>query len=645
MAWLQLVPALAVATALVVVPGLPIAWALRLRGLAFFAASLAASVAVIGVASVVAPVAGFGWSLLPVLAVTVAVTLVALCVRLVDRRPARAVPRLSRAQRWAWISAFLIAAALIAFVLVSGIGRPGNFSQSYDNVFHLNTVAWILEHGDSSPFAMTMTTPGQAPSFYPTLWHAIVSLTVQLSGASIPFATNAVSLVVAAIVWPIGILFFARPFFAPKPANIFAAGILAAAFSAFPYHLFSWGILYPNLLSVALLPTALGFLHAALRHHQQAGTGRIVAVWVGFVGASGAAIVAHPNAVLGLIALSLPLLVAVARENFRRFGRSRVAWGRLVAIVVAILVAAVVWRSITTTDNVRQFGSNPIQAFFGALTNAPITSSYAWFVTLFVLGGIVLLWVTRRHRWLIASYLITVLLYVIVSSLVGPLRDLFTGGWYNDAHRIVFLLPITAMPLAARAASEFIDLMRGAAHRWEFSPVRALGARRRELVVVALAVLLILTGTRGASMTTSKIDVQDVFKLGRHSDMVSKDELKLIERLPETTPDDALIAGNPWNGFGLAFALGDREVLFPHLKGEFGAEAQELGRDFRELPTAEACRLIDDLGVTHMLDSSERLYEHGAPEFDGLNGIGESPLLTRVDREGKASLYEVTGCE
>lgn len=633
-AWVQILPALLTAAAFAILPGLPAALILRLRGLTLVAGSIAASFAVIGLSSFVTPYLGMTWGVLPVLAVSVVLAVVAGIVRLFDRSSTPSHEGPSRARRIAYCAAFVIAAVLIVSVIVPGIGRPWHFSQSYDNVFHLNAVAWILETGNASPTAMTMTSPELTTSFYPTLWHAVVALVVQVSGATIPFATNALSIVVAAGVWPLAIMFFARPFFRSSLPAIVASGIIAAAFSAFPYHVFSWGILYPNLLSVALLPIALGFLHAALRHHRLRETGRIGALWIGFAGALGASVLAHPNAVLGLIAISLPVFVVVAVENFTRFGSSPKFWGRLAGIGVAVLCMAFVWRSISTDDSNRDFGNHPVTALLGALTNSPITSAHAWFITVFVLLGAVLLWRGATHRWLVISYGITVMLYVVVSSTVGPFRDFFTSGWYNDAHRLAFLLPITAVPLAVAGAAAMLRTLQQGLGQASFA---------KRVLVVGIALLLVVTGTRGASMDSSQDDMFVMFEPGAPG-LVSDNELALMERLDETTPADALIAGNPWNGSGLAFALGHRDVLFPHLKGVWSPEAQQFAQDLRELPKDEVCALVEELGVTHVLGSDEPLYIKGSESFEGLNDLQERAPLTKIDSEGDATLYRIDGC-
>ena len=50
---------------------------------------------------------------------------------------------------------------------------------------------------------------------------------------------------------------------------------------------------------------------------------------------------------------------------------------------------------------------------------------------------------------------------------------------------------------------------------------------------------------------------------------INPDELQLFEDVAELTPEDAVIAGNPWNGSALAYAFTGRRVLFPHVGGAY----------------------------------------------------------------------------
>ncbi|MFV0433669.1 MAG: DUF6541 family protein [Leucobacter sp.] len=668
--WLQFAPVLLLALVATVLPGLPIAWMLRLRGMAFLAAAVAASFVVLAVAMIATPLIGIAWGPLPVVLTAAVVTAVLIPIRVLTGRgiAAREAPRLDLRRRV--VSALPTAAALLlAFVLISwviriGIGAPDSFSQSYDNVFHLNAVAWILETGNASPFAMTMTTLG-SPTYYPTLWHATAALVAQLSGCSVAVATNALTFAVVGWIWPVGMVFFARLVIGGGPLRTFAIAGMSTASSVFPYAALTWGVLYANTLATALLPIAIGFLLLGLRGglpQRQP----LPSVWIAFCGALGATVLAHPNAILGFGVFAIPMLIAFGYRTLRsgrrseqrdRSSRTKLALqfgGTVVAIVC--FAALWLWLSLQTTDNNRTYGYSPLSALDDVLTGAPMNLERAVGLAVLTLLGIVLLILRRRQWWIIAAYGFAVLLYVVAASTSGTVRDVLTGGWYNDAHRIAFLIPIAAVSLAAAAVAMLLEMLSAGLGRW----VRQTGssaARRLRPVALAVTLMLIIGSVQGQSLQSTQEYIRDLFGVDTGSEpgadpetdpgLVSNDELALFERLPETTPETALIAGDPWNGAAFAFAIGHRNVLFPHLQGSETPEMHQLATEFASLPAAEACELVTDLGVTHMIESSDRPYQNrteDSDEFKGLHRLDRSPVLTRVDEEGGAALYEITGC-
>jgi len=642
--WIAAAPAVLIAAMLATVPGLPTAWALRLRGLPLLAASIAASFAIIAVASVAAPIIGMRWSVLPVLIVAAVVTAVAIALRRFIPSPGAVSRTASNGARGTIIAvtigALAIAAAVIGQELARAIADPQNISQTYDGVFHLNAVAQILSTGDASPLHMNLAYPEREMLLYPTLWHATVALTAQLAGAGVAVSTNAVAIAVAAWVWPVAILFFAAPFFVRRPIHLLLGGVLASVFSAFPYLLLAWGVLYPNLLATALLPIALGALHAALKYRALpenpllGGRQPLVSTWVVMVGAGGAAAFAHPNTVFGLAALAIPLLVSVA-FNVRRADLSgRVKAWRLSAIVLVLLCIVALWVAISTHES-RGYDSSLIRGVASALSNAPLIDAKAWFLTVLVLGGAGLLLAFRRHRWLLVSYAITVLLFAVTVGLTGAIRDFLTGAWYNDAARLAALLPIAALPLAGIAGVLLLD-----------SVDEKLKGRWLGVGGAAAVLALLLVGARGSSIPAQSGWIAQLYRVSDDSPLLSPDELALIERVPAEVPEGSLIAGDPWTGTALVFALGDREALFPHLKGDFGDEAMTLAGELRELDERQACALFEELGVDFALDFGGGEYNSGnssaSARFEGLRDIGGSPALERVDQQGDAVLYRIT---
>lgn len=642
--WVSAAPAIIAAAALVTLPGLPIAVILRLRRLTLLAASIAASFAYIAISSILTPLVGLPWSVLPYLATATIVTLAALALRPLLKVCSREV----RPIGLPFIAGAIVVAGGIATVLVArGIGDATNVSQTYDGLFHLNAVTQILSNADASPFHLNLAYPLQEVTFYPSVWHATVALIAQLTGAAVPVATNALVLTVSAWVWPVAMLFLSERVFVRRPQHLFVAAVLIVSFSAFPYLLIAWGVLYPNLLSTALLPVAFGFFLLALRTTRHSQGVPLVSAWIVTAGAIGAASLAHPNAVFGLaVLIVVPLIQATIRILRGNRATPQKVW--LVASIIFILLSFVVlWVVIGTSDNSRTYEGSIFRALASGVGNAPLLNSHAWFLTALVALGAVTLFMMRVRLWLIGTYVVSLALYVVSSGMDGSVRDLLTGVWYNDAHRLAALLTVPAILLAGVAATALFDSIQVGIERFARKTGKSRGYAWPQIYGVGFIVLLFI-GANGVAIQEQATWIRHVHMEHERSPILSADEFKLLDRLDETVPEGALIAGNPWTGTAYAMTLSDRDVLFPHFKGDYGEAASTIASDFGTLGVA-ACSKLESLNVNYMLEFAGPIYRSsvssGPDHFTGLNGLSSSTLLTEVDREGAAVLYKVTGCK
>ena len=204
MSWLAFAPTFLTALGILVLPGIVLGWFLRLRGLTLFALAGPLSVSLIAVAAIGAGATGIKWSAIPVAALTVVSSLCALgWTRWVG---VNSTADISRGRRGAAapVVGFAFAFCAISAMLVFAIRNPEYFSQRYDNIFHLNAVRYVIETQNASPLWIgSMTSADNSLAFYPSGWHAVVSLISELSSASIFASTNAANFVVAAIIWPL----------------------------------------------------------------------------------------------------------------------------------------------------------------------------------------------------------------------------------------------------------------------------------------------------------------------------------------------------------------------------------------------------------------------------------------------------------
>jgi hypothetical protein len=95
-----------------------------------------------------------------------------------------------------------------------------------------------------------------------------------------------------------------------------------------------------------------------------------------------------------------------------------------------------------------------------------------------------------------------------------------------------------------------------------------------------------------------------------------------------------VVASDPWDGSALLWALADREVLYPHLVGQWDPDRELIAHRLSAAATDPAvCPALRRLGVEWVIDSSGPRYwpwddrqEFYASGFTGLPAVGFRPV-------------------
>ncbi|WP_199430656.1 DUF6541 family protein [Qaidamihabitans albus] len=661
MSWWQLSPALLCAAAIVFLPGYLVLRCWAVRGLVAVGTAAPVSIGLLAVTAVFAPPLGVQWSVWPVLAAAVLLALPGLLLRKLAPAALGIRERVSRPlrSRWtllAYLGAVLVPAVLLTRGLTRMIGHPENISQTWDNVFHLNTVRRILDTGSGSSLTVgglsgteTQTSP------YPAAWHDLVSLVVQLTDTSIPAAVNAVTLVVGALVWPISAIFLTTRVTGTRLVPVLFAGALSAAFGAFPYLILDFGVLYPYFLALALLPAAIGLLAMLAGVGARDGTPGWIAAVVLAATIPGLAL-AHPSTFLALLVFAVPIFV-VALVRYRRVLVSRRAvaaryWLLVGLLIVYLAVALVVWSRIRPSAEASAwlpFQTMP-QAMGQVLAAGFIKQGPTWVVLVLTLVAIVLVARRQIRLWVVGIYLLAASMFVIVSALPdSPFRTFVAGVWYNDSFRLAAQLPPIIVVVAAIAATWLFTSWRGALSRRfrALSWLRPASRTTPAVAAVALAGAIVLGVAGQYSSVHFAVDRgTDNYRADSEAPLLSPAERALLSRLDEHVLPGETIIANPWTGTAFAYAVGDRLTLTPRLRKTYPPEVQKLMDDLHRIGTdPRICSLIREFDSYYVLDFGGGYYMDRDEYHRGLATLASNPALELVDREGTAgSLYRINAC-
>lgn len=651
--WWSVLPQLVGAALLLVSPGLLVALGLRYRGFDALGLSPALSVGVIVIASTLSPFLNVRFNLIPVAAVAVALGAVAWVVS----RSRRGTGITLRSGLWVRSAPFVsagLAMVLVGARVMQAVGGPEHFSQTYDAVFHLNSVKYSLDTGNASSLTIGNMTGG---GFYPAGWNAVATLVASTFALDVPSAVNITNIVIAALFWPLSCLLMSRWAIGRSPAVALAAGIASASLGAFPLLMMDFGVLYPNLLSISVLPGSIA-LAAAISRVSPGWVPRDPPAVLALILSLSGLLVAHPTTFMAWLTWTAPMAGVLAWKviELRRRDSQRAGLARpLAALIAYCCVFLALWIVVRPPSDASFWGPYHTvpQALGEALVFSPMDLPPAWLVAPVALLGVWACVKRPRYRWIAAVFLIFTGLFVVVSGFpISRVRSLLTGVWYNDSFRIGALLPVVAVLLAALGVDWFCHNARSSRRirkiflAWHLVPLRrpALRLSVQGGGTILLIIGAALLGQQGG-LNKEVEQAASKYVLSADSPLVSTDELAIIQRLHNVVPQDAILIGNPYTGASLSYALGDRKSAQLHILSYVSPDLQEIYDHLESVSKdPDVCRAVRGQHAYYVLDFGLLEVHGGNHTPAGLTHLDQNPGVQLVDSQGNAKVYKITAC-
>jgi hypothetical protein len=649
--WAQALPVVAVAALLMVVPG---ALAARWSGTSWSTALAVGpllTTTTLTVAGVLAPAVGLSWSPWVFGAAALGVCALGGLLGLALRRQPDpeddgrnaaghgAGGGDGRASAWSLLAATGIALAGVAAVVLPTTGRPTAFPQSPDTIYHLGTIEWMVQGRDISVLHAGGFASPSGTGFYPAAFHDFAATLAMLTGASPVVAASSTILVIAGIVWPLGLDLLARQVLGHGWWPSLAAGLGAIAFSSFPFWLMGYGVLWPNVYGQAMLPAALVLLTSVVTGPRRLRDGLLLVVSI-----PGLAL-AHPNALIafGLIAGAIVVGAALRAIWRDRRERPRRAVVRSVGVLIGLAAFAGAWMVVTQASAAMR-ASNPKgpemsvgDALVDGFFFAPRNLSPMWLVGVVVLVGAVVLVVRRRGWWVVVAHVAFGTLYVLDAGVDSRWTRLLTWPWYNNSPRLAALMVVTGALLFAAALTGLAE--------WSARALRGRGAPW--LAPAALAVVLV-AGTAGLGYNAHHAALAEYFDLPADESFASTAELDGLRVLGRQVPASSVVAANPWKGATYLYLTSGRRLLFPTEKAYVPGDREILGRRLDEAATDPAvCAAARRLSVDYVITGGTSMTASGGQKrrYRGIDDVPQAPGFRRVASAGGFDLYHLDACK
>lgn len=639
--WLQATPVVLVALLVLLVPGWVAARLLGVRGWPALAVAPAVSVSTVSIGGVLASLVGLRWGTTSFVAGSLLVWLVAVALG----RALRAADRPSPGASAAALAGLVIAAIGVLVVYLPVSGAPDVFPQHPDTIFHLGTVQWMLDRGDISSLEGAGFVTLMGDGFYPAAFHGVVVTVAHLTGASVAVSASVVALTISAVVWPLGCLILARLVFGERLAVTLAAAVMSVAFSAFPYWLMGYGVLWPNLLGYALVPAALACLVAALapgpdRAMTPARGSLLLLACLPGIG------FAHPNAFIALLVIGY-LVVAERLAAFawreRRHRRRLAGWvggGLIVGTVMAAGVAVAITQRADSLRSSNRFGPEATlrEAVIQTVLQGPRGQPRLYLLAAVVLAGaLVLVWRHRDQLWVVGSLAVTAGLFVAVMGVDTRASRLLTWPWYNNPPRLAALVVLPAVLAGTAALVALADLL----SRVKVFQGSSFTSSALWPALVGPTVLVLLTG---GYVEQHRSTISPFFGPSTSMSVVSERELDSLRALAQEIPRSAVVAANPWNGAPFLYLISGRSMLFPTEKTIVPGDRALLAKRLDRAGTSAAvCAAARRQGVQYAITGG-RPFGGGARRYPGVDRVGSSAAFREVASAGPYTLYRLSRC-
>lgn len=590
-----------------------------------------------------------------------------------------------------WFSILLYAfmgLAVVGFIFIKNLDGPDSFLQAWDNSHHLSSIRAFVESGDFSMLTTTSYateldrsfTPWQGESaFYPSAWHCLGALVVSASGASVPMAANAVNAAVVGIALPLSMFVLMERLFAGKRGIVRCGAFVSLAFATFPWGFLTFGPLYPNLLSYAILPVVAVLFMGMFDDGVEVRV-RIVRSLLFVVGIVSLAC-SQPNAVFSVAVLLAPFCVMQAARA-ARFLPWHAAHPRACAIgmgaAAAAAIAAIWWALFNASflQDVIWFDWPAKEGEAQAIANIALLSfSYApaqLLLSALVLLGTACCLIDRRYRWLACSFLIACVICYVDLSHDGFLKHLLAGFWYTDQLRTGSTAALLAIPMAAlglRHAVRFVS-------QWLDRAVTSVGGTPTPYVSAVLVLALSVSAVFFPSYVIPghhKVETAfgDIRNRVEDQNSVSKmnyldaSEKEFVRQVEQIVPDDQPLINSPDDGSIFLYGYEGLRTYYRYLTGyspesneseDSAAIRQGLYRIAEDERVQQAVRsigaeyvLVLDQGKDQDLGSDRERRRFVLKDdidnelWSGIRAIDDStPGFETVLSEGDMRLYRIT---
>ncbi|GAA1689278.1 hypothetical protein GCM10009808_02710 [Microbacterium sediminicola] len=440
--------------------------------------------------------------------------------------------------------------------------------QGPDALAHYQFIRELFD--DAGQGAMSLWPGG---SYYPPLFHLLAAGVIgaaQLVGLQISVFTAfaLVWVLIAGLVFPLGVLLFTRLLVAPRaPTEDAALGLLVPMLAvlsvAHPYQQLVAGPLLTFGFGMSLVPLLLWVSLSAVRALREK-THSEAAWWLALsVSLILVLLLAHPRALIPYALLLSAFLLFQLRSRGLLLVGGLIVLGGLAFSAYSLLVI----RSDKFLHPETWFAQHPATQTLGEAAFFVLSGGTgSWAFALPAAAGVVALIAIPGALWrerygLAIAFLGVLVLYTLTVAADGAFANIATSPWYRDENRVMMMVPIVAIPALVTGC---VLVMRWLSGAW-----RGVGIG---ILLLCGAVLLL---SSSASSDVRERVAQNASLAQKTADsLLSEQKLEAFEAIATAVGEDGLVVSDPMNGSPLLYPIEGIETFYPIINPPFVGAGQ-----------------------------------------------------------------------
>ena len=561
----------------------------------------------------------------------------------------------------------LVSCTVVMFVFVRALDDPSAYQQSYDNLSHLARIKLFVDSGWFAPFGLDMypdlgdaaPSPSHSSSFYPTGWMCIAAMITDIANTTVAMSENAANSLFMGLVYPVGVCLLGCVLLPKGKWELVLGSALALAFGSYPWGMFNFGPVYPNVAGNAFVPAVVAcfILLAKSRCGRQA-----AGLAIAFIGSSMGMALTHPNAVFAVAVILAPYVVWM---GYRYSGKWDFAKRHmLVRILIACLVAgaiALIWwalysssifASVVSFEGWSAFASKK-KVVYDLLVFSLRKTHMQPMLALLTYVGVAYTLRHREYLWLTFSLVIAEAMFAVNACTDGFAKSLLTGFWYADAYRVSAVLAMTALPMtffgirailnvilkyaegsvgeegasaikgrhakgtsdadmvADKSTLSDSDNVRQTSKRdaWAHSPKAAIAMVLFVMIMLGITYCPNVTVPGRGHVETAFGHIVGLtahnFDTSRMGDVLNPDERVFLQQVKQVVPEGELILNHPYDGSAFAYVGEDMRVYYRFL-GVYNSASSE--NDFSRTIRQRLCDVASDAEVQDAVNKTGAQY-------------------------------------